>query len=341
VERFEVEVTDPLKGRAVKRPIPDYETLELADPGDALGVEHVEIVAYAEPRFAFGWLSEVARTRSKELGAVTREELDALGIEHVNRVGGKTRYLYVLLHALGLRKLAFLLLGTKPLDEEEEALRDVAVVDVPPLRGRYRPSFPRPVRAVLFDSVPALDQLGDLREEEVRRDPLARGAYRLWAELRLLEEVAKLAALASGEHVPYPPRRESSGVYVPVRYFKRALEAAEELGRVVRAAGKPCEGLAPAPPPWDKVLEAKERYERVGVDGEEVLVPVREPPTPEAAAAALLMRELEEVVGERSGEGRWVPTQPPTPQIVMYLANSLLHFGAPTALVYPAWERTV
>jgi len=56
----------------VKRPIPDYETLELADPGDALGVEHVEIVAYAEPRFAFGWLSEVARTRSKELGAVTR-----------------------------------------------------------------------------------------------------------------------------------------------------------------------------------------------------------------------------------------------------------------------------
>jgi hypothetical protein len=247
----------------------------------------------------------------------------------------------VLLHALGCRKLAFLLLGTRPLDEEEEALRDVAVVDVPPLRGRYRPGFSRPVRAVLFDSVPALDQLGDLREEEVRRDPLARGAYRLWAELELLGEAARLAALASGEHVPYPPRWGSSGVYVPVRYFRRALEAAEELGRVVRAAGKPWEGLAPVPPPWDKVLGAKERYELVRVDGEEVLVPVREPPTPEAAAAALLMRELEEVVGERSGEGRWVPTQPPTPQIVMYLANSLLRFGAPTALVYPAWGRTV
>jgi hypothetical protein len=33
VERFEVEIADPLKGRAVKRPIPDYETLELADLG--------------------------------------------------------------------------------------------------------------------------------------------------------------------------------------------------------------------------------------------------------------------------------------------------------------------
>jgi hypothetical protein len=282
----------------------------------------------------------VARTRSRELGAVTRGELDALSVEHVNRVGGKTRYLYVLLHALGCRKLAFLLLGTRPLDEEEEALRDAAVVDVPPLRGRYRPSFSRPVRAVLFVSVPALDQLGDLREEEVRRDPLARGAYRLWAELELLREAARLAALADGQHVPYPPRWRS-GVYVPVRYFRRALEAAEELGRMVRAAGKPCEGLAPVPPPWDKVLGAKERYERVGVDGEEVLISVREPPTPEAAAAALLMRELEKVIGERSGVGSWVPTQPSTPQIVMYLANSFLHFGAPTALVYPAWERTV
>lgn len=341
MERLEVEVLDFLKGEVVKRPIPDYETLELADPGDALGVEHVEIVAYAEPRSVFGWLSEVAYDRSRELGAVTRGELDALSVEHVNRVGGKTRYLYVLLHALGLRKLAFLLLGTKPLDEEEEALRDVAVVDVPPMRGRYRPSFSRPVRAVLFDSVPALDQLGDLREEEVRRDPLARGAYRLWAELELLREAARLAALADGQHVPYPPRWGSGTFYLPVRYFRRALEAAEGLGRMVRAAGKPYGGLAPVPPPWGKVLGAKERCARVRVDGEEVLVPVREPPTPEAAAAALLMRELEEVVGERSGEGRWVPTQPPTPQIVMYLANSLLRFGAPTALVYPAWERTV
>jgi hypothetical protein len=51
--------------------------LELADPGDALGVEHVEIVAWAEPRSAFGRLSDVVRTRSRELGAVTRGELRA------------------------------------------------------------------------------------------------------------------------------------------------------------------------------------------------------------------------------------------------------------------------
>jgi hypothetical protein len=77
VERFEVEVFDWLLHKSVKRPIPDYETLELADPRDALGVEHVEIVAWAEPRSAFGWLSSVAYDRSKELGAVARGELCA------------------------------------------------------------------------------------------------------------------------------------------------------------------------------------------------------------------------------------------------------------------------
>jgi hypothetical protein len=40
-------------------------------------MEHVEIVAWAEPRSAFGWLSEVAYNRSRELGAVTRGELRA------------------------------------------------------------------------------------------------------------------------------------------------------------------------------------------------------------------------------------------------------------------------
>jgi hypothetical protein len=36
VERLEVEVLDFLKEEVVKRPIPDYETLELADPKDAI-----------------------------------------------------------------------------------------------------------------------------------------------------------------------------------------------------------------------------------------------------------------------------------------------------------------
>jgi len=71
------------------------------------------------------------------------------------------RYLYVLLHALGLRKLAFLLLGTRPLDEEEEALRDVAVIDVPLLRREYRPWVRhRSVRVVLLEAVPGPEPLG-------------------------------------------------------------------------------------------------------------------------------------------------------------------------------------
>jgi hypothetical protein len=43
VERLEVEVHDPLKGEVVKRPIPDYETLELADPKDAMQVKAVQV----------------------------------------------------------------------------------------------------------------------------------------------------------------------------------------------------------------------------------------------------------------------------------------------------------
>jgi hypothetical protein len=57
VERFEVEVTDPLKGRAVKRPIPDYETLELADPGGAVRASGAWLRVLVEPGFLLGaWI---------------------------------------------------------------------------------------------------------------------------------------------------------------------------------------------------------------------------------------------------------------------------------------------
>jgi len=82
------------------------------------------------------------------------------------------------------RKLAFLLLGTRPLDEEEEALRDVAVIDVPLLRREYRPWVRhRSVRVVLLEAVPGPEPLGRFDRGGEAEGPAARGA-RLTEEKR-------------------------------------------------------------------------------------------------------------------------------------------------------------
>jgi hypothetical protein len=54
VERFEVEVADPLKGRAVKRPVPGCETLELADPRGAVKAGGAWLRGLVEPGFLLG-----------------------------------------------------------------------------------------------------------------------------------------------------------------------------------------------------------------------------------------------------------------------------------------------
>jgi hypothetical protein len=57
VERLEVEVLDFLKGEVVKRPIPDYETLELADPGGAVKAGGAWLRGLVEPGFLLGaWI---------------------------------------------------------------------------------------------------------------------------------------------------------------------------------------------------------------------------------------------------------------------------------------------
>jgi len=253
VERFEVEVFDWLRGERVKRPIPDYETLELADPRDALGVERVSITGLGEPALARG-------LAAGSLGILTEEDLEVLdGMPGVHNED--PRYLYVLLHALGCRKLAFLLLGTKPLDEEEEALRDVAVVDVPPVRGRYRLGpWVRPVRVVFFTALP--DPF-DVPEEEMRGDPLLRGVLRLEVELKALGQVAEQAALASGEYVPYLPQSPSFHVrpsfYVCALRLARALRRRESLREALARAGVQLGELS-VPEPWSKVLERVEKW---------------------------------------------------------------------------------
>jgi len=284
VERFEVEVFDWLRGERVKRPIPDYETLELADPRDALGVKRVLIRGLGEPALARG-------LAAGSLGILTEEDLEVLdGMPGVHYED--PRYLYVLLHALGCRKLAFLLLGTRPLDEEEEALRDVAVVDVPPVRGRYRLGPPvRPVRAVFFAALP---DPYDVPEEEMRGDPLLRGVLRLEVELEVLGRVAELAALASGEYVPYLPQSPSFHVrpsfYVRALWLARALRRRESLREVLARAGVQLGELS-VPQPWSEVLERVEK--RQAATPLELLQEWLRPPSPEEEVARKRMRELD------------------------------------------------
>jgi hypothetical protein len=276
VERFEVEVFDPLKKRSVKRPIPDYETLELADPREAVRAERVTIRGSDEPKHVFMLFAG----RFEDLGGfLTGKELEAFtsmpGVHYED-----PRYLYVLLHALGLRKLAFLLLGTKPLDEEEEALRDVAVVDVPPLRGRYRMSpWRRPVRAVFLIALP---DPYDIPEEEWGGDPLVRGVLHLEMELKALGQVTELAALASGEYVPFPPY--SPFFYVRARWLAQALRWRESSREALAQAGVQLGELS-MPQPWSKVLEREGSRKRG-------LVPFPRPLMPEEAAALEWMSEL-------------------------------------------------
>ena len=223
------------------------------------------------------------------------------------------RYLYVLLHALGCRKLAFLLLGTRPLDEEEEALRDVAVVDVPPVRGRYRLGpWVRPVRAVFFTALP---DPYDVPEEEMRGDPLLRGVLRLEVELKVLGRVAELAALASGEYVPYLP--QSPSFYVRAWRLARALRRRESLREALARAGVQLGELS-VPQPWSKVLEREGARERG-------FVPFPRPRTPEEEVALKRMSELGQAARLRlSAHG--IPDAQPlvsTSSIVLDLFNAL------------------
>jgi len=168
VERLEVEVLDFLKGEVVKRPIPDYETLELADPRDAVKAGSVWLQGLVEPGFFLGGLVTLYTVYrggrdAKRLPLVAGEELRAAELaarSAFTTIDASPQYFYTLLHAIGCRKLALSPFGMKPLDEEG-ALRDVAVMDVPPLHREYRPWVRhRSVRVVLLEAVPGPEPLG-------------------------------------------------------------------------------------------------------------------------------------------------------------------------------------
>lgn len=284
MERFEVEVFDWLRGERVKRPIPDYETLELADPGDAIRAEYVWLRGLVEPGYFLGALCSLYRVYRGDRGAkrlppVVGEELRAAeqaADKAFTTAGVRPQYFYVLLHALGCRKLAFLLFGTRPLDEEEEWLREIAVLELPPRAHEvyYKLGLSRRSRVVLL-GVFHPDVLGHLSEEEQRRYPWARGALRVLTELRLLEEAAKLVAPAlerRGEWHPFPP------------WSERPLFYAYWMGEVLTEAAA--------------AAALKDAAERAGFPFREP--PARPPPSEaEAARGELLISALDRAVAER------------------------------------------
>jgi hypothetical protein len=110
-------------------------------------------------------------------------ELAARSAFTLSAFAASPQYFYTLLHALGCRKLALFPFGMKPLDEEG-ALRDVAVMDVPLLHREYRPWVRhRSVRVVLLEAVPGPEPLGRFDRGGEAEGPAARGA-RLTEEKR-------------------------------------------------------------------------------------------------------------------------------------------------------------
>jgi hypothetical protein len=288
VERLEVEVLDFLKGEVVKRPIPDYETLELADPRDAVKAGSVWLRGLVEPGFFLGGLVtlyEVYRgcRDAKRWPPVAGEELYAAELAARSAFttpasAASPQYFYTLLHALGCRKLAFLLFGTKPLDEEEEELRDIAVLELPPRAQEIYEQlvFSRRSRIVLLGVFHPDVLCGHLSGEERRSYPWARGALRALTELRLLEEAAKLVIPAlerRGEWHPFPP------------WSERPLFYAYRMGEVLTEAAAAAAAL-------------KDTAEKAGFPFREP--PARPPPSEaEAAGGELLIRALDRVVAER------------------------------------------
>jgi hypothetical protein len=132
VERFEVEVKDLLTGETVKHPIPDYETLERIDLGNVVETNEVQVRAKVRP----GYVSAPLLSFVEAVSGSRRQPIPAGEVLLASGADGdfwlepaNPRYLYALLHGVGCRLIASLLLGVRPRDEVERLLFEKAVVD--------------------------------------------------------------------------------------------------------------------------------------------------------------------------------------------------------------------
>jgi hypothetical protein len=248
VERFEVEVFDWLRGERVKRPIPDYETLELADPKDAIQADAVQVRARVVPSYILSPLvsfTEAAPGSGRQPIPAGEVSLLAEGVFHGFWLGlSNPRYLYALLHGVGCRLIASLLFGARPRDEVERLLFERAVVDTGE-RSRQR--------------VVLLERLlhPDFIRQKGLRDPWALASLRLWTEVELLRAAALAAAAAWPRRcIPYPPWSPRPDFFLVYRWsdedvLDEWLRDSMEFEETAERCGIPFARPEPLPPPVD------------------------------------------------------------------------------------------
>ena len=239
-----MEVKDLLTGETVKHPIPDYETLELIDLGDVIETNEVQVRAKVRPSYVsaplLSFVEAVSGSRRQPIPA--GEVLLASGADgDFWLASANPRYLYALLHGVGCRLIASLLLGVRPRDEVERLLFEKAVVDTG--ERSYQ-------RVVLLERLPD----PSLIRERGWRDPLSLASLRFWTEVELLRMVALAVAAAWPKKcIPYPPWSPRPSLFLRV-----SEETLEEWRRdslmfekVAEECGIPFKRPEPLPPPVD------------------------------------------------------------------------------------------
>jgi len=228
----------------VKHPIPDYETLELADLGNVIETSEVQVRARVHPSYVYAPLLSFVEAAPGS----HRQPIPAGEAQLLRCIGGgfwlepaNPRYLYALLHGVGCRLIASLLLGVRPRDEVEQLLFEKAVVDT----GEKS-----------YQRVVLLERLRDpsLIRERGWRDPLSLASLRFWTEVELLRMVALAVAAAWPKKcIPYPPWSPRPSLFLRV-----SEEILEEWRRdslmfekVAEECGIPFKRPEPLPPPVD------------------------------------------------------------------------------------------
>jgi hypothetical protein len=250
----------------VVRPLPDYETLELADAGDAIeadvvSVEGLETADLLLARFASSFLPRGGSARDPVL-LIPRSEMLMFVNGGFELHGWLTdpRYLYALLHGVGCRLIALLLFGTKPRDEEERAIFRDVVVETAEWSGGRGPGKVWLERIVLLGRVYHLDRLADFGEERVRSDPLLRASFRFWTEQKLLKEAALIAAAATmvnpmRDGTVWLPPLLRAGLFTFLRVEREAMERwvrdVEVVRELAERLGLPFEEWEPESLPVD------------------------------------------------------------------------------------------
>ena len=231
----------------MKHPIPDYETLELADLGNVIETSEVQVRARVHPSYVYAPLLSFVEAAPGS----HRQPIPAGEAQLLRCIGGgfwlesaNPRYLYALLHGVGCRLIASLLVGARPRDEVEQLLFERAVVDT----GEKS-----------YQRVVVLERLlhPDFIRERGWRDPWALASLRFWTEVELLRAAALAVAAAWPRRcIPYPPWSPRPDFFLVYSWsdedvLDEWLRDSMEFEETAKRCGIPFARPEPLPPPVD------------------------------------------------------------------------------------------